>query len=161
AFGPVSGASDTQFQVTSVHRPAASTTPNAYAVCDGLVLVQDAGNDLVNLVLKPTQQPPFAFPKIKFFIYRGIQKSSLVNGVEVAPAANNDLTKSIWQSQQARNASAGTSDNPPTGALGLDISGIGSIDEVFFREDVSYQLPLVRSGWSLGQFSSAGFGFEI
>lgn len=161
AFGPVSGASDTQFLVTSIHRPAASEAPNAYAVCDGLLLAQDAGNDRLNLVLKPIQQPPFAFPKIKFFIYRGIQKSSLVDGSDVAPETNNDLTKSIWQSQKARNASAGTSDNAPAEALGLDISGSGSIEQVFYREDVSYQLPLVRSGWSLGELDPAGFGFEI
>lgn len=161
AFGPVSGASETKFLVTSIHRPAASATPNAYAVCDGLLLAQDAGNNLVNLVLKPTQQPPFAFPKIKFFIYRGIQKSSLVSGNEIAPETNNDLTKSLWQSQKARNASAGTSDNPPAEALGLDISGTGSIEQVFYRDDVSYQLPLVRSGWSLGQLDSSKFGFEI
>jgi len=161
AFGPVSTSPATSFQVTSIHRPAGSTAPTAYAACNGLVLVQDAGSGLVNLVLKPTVQPPFAFPKIKFFIYRGIQKSSLVNSTEVAPATANDLTKSIWQSQQARNASAGKSDNPPAEALGLDVTGNGSIERVFYRDSVSFQLPLVRSGWSLGTFDSSEFGFEI
>jgi len=161
AFGPVGGVSDTQFQVTSIHRAVASAPPTAYAVCDGILLAQDAGSNLVNLVLKPTQQPPFAFPKIKFFIYRGIRKSSLVSGSEVASETNNDLTKSIWQSQHARNTSAGTTDNPPAEALGLDVSGTGSIDQVYYREGVSYQLPLVRSGWSLGEFDPSGFGFEI
>jgi hypothetical protein len=158
AFGPLSAST---YQVTSMHRPVGSAAPAAYAVCDGQVLVQDAGSGLVNLVLKPTSQPPFAFPKIKFFVYRGIQKSSLLNSNEVAAATSNDLTKSIWESQEARNTSAGTSDNPPAEALGVDLTGTGSIDEVFYRDNVSYQLPLVRSGWSLGQFSSSAFGFEI
>ena len=161
AFGPVSTSPSTSYQVTSVHHPIGSTAPKAYAVCDGQVLVQDAGGGLVNLVLKPTVQPPFTFPKIKFFIYRGIQESSLVNGSEVAPATNNDLTNSIWQSQQARNTSAGTSDKPPAEALGLDITGNGSTEAVFYRDNVSFQLPLVRSGWSLGTFDSSEFGFEI
>jgi hypothetical protein len=160
AFGPMSGAAATQFRVTSLHRAAAGASPNAYAVCDGLLLAQDAGTDLLNLILKPTEQPPFAFPKIKFFVYRGVQKSSLVSGDEVAPATNNDLTKSIWDSQQARNASAGTSAAAPAEALGLGGGG-GSIEDVFYREDASFQLPLVRSGWSFGQFDPAQFGFEI
>lgn len=161
AFGPVSGAADTKFRVTSIHRPAASASPNAYAVCDGLLLAQAAGNNLVNLILKPIEQPPFAFPKIKFFVYRGVRKSSLVSGNEVAPPTNNDLTKSIWDSQQARNTSAGTSDNAPAEALGLDVTGGGSIEDVFYRDGANYQLPLVRAGWSLGEFDPAQFGFEI
>src|SRR5438128_4348466 len=161
AFGPVIGSPDTQFRVTSIHRPMQGTMPNAYAVCDGLVLVQDAGNSLVNLILKPTEQPPFAFPKIKFFIYRGIQKNSLVSGSDVAPSANNDLTKSIWASQQAKSASAGTTDNAPNQAWGVDIASVGSVDAAFYRENVSYQLPLVRAGWSLGKFDSTQLEFEI
>jgi hypothetical protein len=77
AFGPVIGSSDTEFQVTSIHRAAAADC-NAYAVCEGMILAQDAGNNLVNLILKPSEQPPFAFPKIKFFIYRGIKKDTLL-----------------------------------------------------------------------------------
>ena len=84
-----------------------------------------------------------------------------MSGNDVAPSATNDLTKSIWDSQQAKNASAGTSDNPPAEALGIDITTNGAVDDVFYRENVSYQLPLVRAGWSLGQFDPAGFGFEI
>jgi hypothetical protein len=161
AFGPVIGSSDTQFQVTSIHRVSTGAGCNAYAVCEGLILVQDAGNNLVNLILKPTEQPPFVFPKIKFFIYRGIKKNTLVSGDEVAPLTNNDLTKSIWESQQKKNTSAGTSDNAPAKALGIDITGNGPIDDVFYRENVSYQLQLVKRGWSLGEFDSAQFGFEI
>ena len=161
AFGPVAGAASTKFRVTSNHRPLAGTSPKAYAVCDGLLLAQDAGGNLFNLILKPTEQPPFAFPKIKFFVYRGVKKGSLVSGNVVASATNNDLAKSIWDSQQARNASAGTSDTAPLEALGLDVTGGGPIENVFYRENVCYQLPLVRSGWSLGEFDAAQFGFEV
>lgn len=161
AFGPVLGSTATQFRMTSIHRAVGGAVPKAYAICDALLLVQDAGNNLVNLVLKPTEQPPFAFPKIKFFVYRGIQKSALASGDDVAPSTNNDLTKSIWESQQKKNTSAGTSDSAPAKALGIDISSNGSIDDVFYREGVSYQLPLVGAGWSLGEFDSTQFGFEI
>lgn len=161
AFGPVAGAASTQFRVTSVHKPLPGAAPNAYAVCDGLLLAQDAGGNLLNLILKPTEQPPFAFPKIKFFVYRGVKKGGLVSGSAVASATNNDLAKSIWDSQRARNDSAGTSDDAPAEALGLDVTGGGPIEDAFYRENVSYQLPLVRSGWSLGEFDATQFGFEI
>lgn len=161
AFGPVIGSSDTQFCVTSIHRAVSGKTTNAHAVCAGQLMVQEAGNNLVNLILRPTEQPPFSFPEVKFFIYRGVQRTSLVNGTDVAPATNNDLTNSIWESQQKKNASAGSSDDPPAQALGVDISGSGPIDAAFFRENVSFQLPLVRAGWSLGEFNPAQFGFEI
>lgn len=161
AFGPVIGSPDSQFRVTSIHRAVAGKTPNAYAVCAGQLMVQEAGNNLVNLILRPTEQPPFSFPEVKFFIYRRVKRTSLIDGNEVAPATNNDLTKSIWESQQKRNASQGTSDNPLAGALGVDITGNGSIDEAFFRENVSYQLPAIGAGWSLGTFDPAHFGFEI
>lgn len=161
AFGPVIGALNTQFRVTSIHRAVAGKTPNAYAVCAGQLMVQEAGNNLVNLILRPTEQPPFSFPEVKFFIYRGVQRASLVSGTDVAPATNNDLTKSIWESQQKRNTSSGASEKPPAGALGVDITGNGPIDESFFRENVSFQLPHVEPGWSLGEFDPAQFGFEI
>ena len=146
-FGSVATNPTSQYQVTSKH--TAAGIPNAYAVSDGVLFVQNAGINLVNLILKPTSQPPFQFPKIKFYIYRGIVKSSLVNGLEVATSSSNDLTKSIWDSQVARNASAGTSDSAPKEALGIDISGSGSLDEVFYRENISYQLPVVQAGWSV------------
>lgn len=158
-FGPVAANTSTQYQVTSLH--SSTSVPKAYAVCDGILLVQDAGTNLVNLILKPIKQPPFAFPKVKFFIYRGVQKSSIINGLEIAPSTTNDLTASLWASQAAKNNSAGTNDNPPKEAVGIDITSNGSIDDVFYRDNISFQLPIVKAGWSIGNFDPAGFGFEI
>lgn len=160
AFGPVSGFVDHKFLVTSKH--LASSDPKAFAVCDGVAFIQEiAGTNKVNLILRPSQQTPFSFPKIKFFIYRNILKDSLINGNEIAPASTNDLTQSIWNSQIAYNATTGSSLNPPEEALGIDISTNDEIEKVFFRENVSYQLPVVKNGWSIGKFDKSGFGFEI
>ena len=38
AFGPVFGHEDTQYRVTSMH--TAKADPNAYAVCDGWILLK-------------------------------------------------------------------------------------------------------------------------
>jgi hypothetical protein len=160
AFGPVSGFSSYKFLVTSKH--TATSDPKAFAVCDGTVFVQEiSGTNNVNLVLRPTQQPPFAFPKIKFFIYRNILKNTLVNGDEIAAAATNDLTQSIWDSQTAHNASAGVSGNPSKSVVGIDIATNDEIEKAFFKENVSFQLPVVKGGWNIGKFDKNGFGFEI
>lgn len=157
AFGRVDG---TTFRVTSVHRALGAAAPKAYAVCGGDVFVQDGGSGLVNLVLKPSEQPPFAFPRIKFFIYRGIVKGSLVAGSDVAPPSSNDLTKAIWDAQARRNAREQTSSAASAKALGIHVTGNGSADEVFYQIDQTHQLQHVAAGWSLGTFSSQ-FGFEI
>ena len=154
------------YQVTSKHSAASDAT--AYAVCGGTVFIQqnNANANLVNLILKPFSQPDFAFPKVKFFIYRGIKKDSLINGSEIADRAINDLTKSIWESQDAINATLQTTNNPPAQALGTDIvapnySDATFIENVFYRTDADFQLPQVKEGWSIGTFNATEFGFEI
>lgn len=52
AFGPVIGSADTQFRVTSVHRPVAGAVPNAYAVCDTLVNGDDVAPSTTNGLTK-------------------------------------------------------------------------------------------------------------
>jgi hypothetical protein len=167
AFAATAGTvSHDEFRVTSLH--TATQNPSAYAVCDGIVFIQQSKTDsnLVNLILKPTQQPPFALSKVKFFIYRGIQKTSLISGTAVAPASSNDLTASIWKSQAAKDKSSNTGPStPPAEALGIDLStslaDTVAIDDVFYRVGVSSQLPVVNGGMSIGKFAGTGFGFEI
>src|SRR5687768_7432081 len=136
SFGPVTGFEQYKYLVTDKH--TASADSKAFAVCDGVVFIQEIpGTNNVNLVLRPSQQPPFSFPKIRFFIYRNILKSSLINGADIAAASTNDLTQSIWNSQAAYNATTGANANPPKEALGTDISANIEIESVFFRENSS------------------------
>ena len=166
AFGPAgtSGGMDV-FNVTSRHTAIAD--PNTYALCKGIVCIQnDAGNpNLVNLILKPVSQPGFDFPRIKYVIYRGLLKDQLITGSEIAAKTNNDLTRSLWNSQEARNRSTNESENPPQQALGIDLSvslaNTVSIDNLFYRQSADFQLPIVSAGWSLGKFTNAGFSVEI
>ncbi len=91
AYGPIKASN--QYRVNSLH----TTVGNAslYAVCDGQVLVvQSTDTNKLNLVLRPTGQVIAGFPKIKYFIFKGIDKRSLLNeGGEIADKNNNDLTK--------------------------------------------------------------------
>lgn len=166
AFGPAgtSGGTDV-FNVTSKH--TATANANAYAICKGIVCIQNdtANTNLVNLILKPIDQPGFDFPRIKYIIYRGILKEELITGSEIAPKSNNDLTRSLWNSQEARNRSTNEAENPPQQALGIDLSAslanTVSIDNLFYRESADFQLPIVSAGWSLGKFGSAAFSIEL
>lgn len=175
-FGPVSGQESTQFRLCSLH---SSTSDNrAIAVTNGQILVQQDGNaDLVNLVLKPLGGTPFPFPKVVCIIYKGVKKSSLVTGSLIASSAYNDLTESIWSTQNALNSSIelisgsnpGTS--PNTDTIGLNYAASASspyaaedsdsIDLAFFQNEGSIQLPTVDAGMHIGDFDSAEFGIEI
>uniref|UniRef100_UPI0005527153 hypothetical protein n=1 Tax=Flavobacterium daejeonense TaxID=350893 RepID=UPI0005527153 len=73
SFGPKSA---TNFRVTSSFN---LTEPKkAFAICKGVVLVQPqtgAGNEeKVNLILRPYSQP-FPGLNVKYFLYRGLQRS--------------------------------------------------------------------------------------
>lgn len=80
AFGPdqlTSGS--TKFRVTSTLNTSADE--KVFAICKGNVLVvpQIGSSTLVNLVLKPYKQPSSRLP-IRYFIYRGVKKSSIIDG---------------------------------------------------------------------------------
>jgi hypothetical protein len=100
AYGPAGAVSGIEkFRVTSLHYSTGS--PKAYAVCDGIVCVQQNTSNplLVNLILKPNQNPDINFSTIKYIIYKGILKSSLVDGSgNIVVDTTNDLTESIKRS---------------------------------------------------------------
>lgn len=168
AFGPiVSGDSDyvsgkDSFRLTSLHTSSSDLT--AFAVCNGVVFVQEQSGGLLNIILKPTDNPPFNFPKVKFYIYRGVKKSSLINGGIVA-SSTNDLTTDLWDSNAAKVAITGVAEDVPTEALDLGINSAGTssdiLESAFHDSTTDYQLPLVKSGWSIGTFDSTEYGFEI
>jgi hypothetical protein len=174
AYGPVPGSETTQYRVTSLH--SASGQPRAYAVFDGMVLVQEPnlGSSTVNLVLRPTSQPAVVnFARVKYIIYRGVLRQSLIspNGQEIAPAATIDLTDEIWRQQNLYNTIQGTNDPPSSRILGIHLTATGlggdrfldqaELARAFDRKDSPFQLPLVRGGMSIGQFDPAEFGIEI
>ncbi|WDF64525.1 hypothetical protein [Flavobacterium sp. KACC 22763] len=70
-FGPQS---ETVFNLTS--RFSLDAPKKAFAICKGVVLVQPQTGDpnKVNLILRPYTQP-FPGLNIKYFVYRGLQKS--------------------------------------------------------------------------------------
>jgi len=178
-YGPVLNQVATQYRVTSLF--SASSAPKAYAVCSGKIFAQKVGGR-INLVLRPTEQPIGLAAPVKYYIYKGLSLASLVDGNNdqlIADRSKSDLTKTIHESQERRNAAfdelmkktPGTTTIPPSiNAVGLHLTAAAPspntlldtafIDDVFMRLDDD-EFPSVDGGASLGDFNPAAFGFEV
>lgn len=171
AYGPAGTSGGNElFRVTSLH--SATGSPKAYAMCDGMVCIQQdqSNSSIVNLILKPTQSPDINCPVIKYVLYKGILKSSLLDGSGgVVINASNDLTASIKRSWDAYTTNASLpASAAPEDALGIDInssttnfSDTDPIDHLFYRDTVTFQFPTVSGGWLIGDFDATSFGIEI
>lgn len=180
AFGPLPDANGkNRYQVTSLH--SAGSDPKAYAVLKGDVLVQDqtgsSNTGLVNVILRPKDQPKMAFPKIKYIIYRGIKKDSLIDSNDdLVPTNNNDLVDAIredYSSLKDNFPDINLDSEPPKETLGIHLSDSNNsgsdptysdtdpIDKAFFREDNDIQLQEAYVGWSIGTFDKNQFGIEF
>ncbi len=149
-----------RFRLTSTHTSTGDS--NVYAICDADVFViEDQTNpNLLNMVLKPYDQPVQGLPKIKYYIYKGINKNSLITGANIAdPSAaisNNKLTQRLWDSE------ANPSSNAILPKVGFDVTH--KIYTTFYKSDptnTQSQLPKVKAGEKIGTFNAAGFGLEI
>ncbi len=174
AFGPVAG-SATQFRVTDGHtsKTGLPGPARAYAICQGLVRARVDSGGGVTLVLKPTQQPPFDFPFISYFLYKGIDPASLLQGGANSPLLdvsadtdNNELIAAVKKSWAAN----GNTGAPGRECLGLHLDGsldsdlygpTHPIDNLFYRGDGSFPAVLVQPGDTVGDFLTSGFGLDI
>ena len=174
AFGVVS---DTEFRVTSLH--TAASTPRAFAICKGKVAVQqDSSNaSILNLVLKPTDQPSvdnrINFVAIRYIIYKGVLKTSLISGSGVAAESNNQLTRRAHKTQEVMNRAMEAVNNLPANSitftpsakfLGYDIAGTDgeSLDKLFYKQNnSSFERLSVACGDYIGDFDVTLFGIEI
>jgi len=177
AFGPIvagdplfAGGKD-RFRITDLH--AADSPHKAYAICNGVICVQQAVNDagiqisgIVNLILKPSKQPENDLPYVSYYIYKGIKADSLLTGNNLKNVGN-DLVQSIWKSAPANTA------QPTKEVLGIQMvdafkvnnvalfKNDDPIDNLFYKGDPNFSLHTVYGGWSLGDFDPTKFGLEI
>ena len=172
AFGPkpdhTSGSTTyNRFQVTDLHKTQSSKTTKAISVCKGQIrAVYNANDDSVTLIIKPAIDfKGLNVPKVKYFIYRGIEPGSIFNvndpNKEVLPNGDplsNDLTKFI------RNDLKGQS-SPVFGAISINAAYPEPLISSFnFDTDSTAALPhapLIDGGKHIGNFKNGGFGFEI
>src|SRR3990167_4610837 len=100
-FGPVS---EDVFRLTSKFTATAGT--KAFAICPGIVAIQpQTGSPTkVNLILRPYQQP-IKGVNIRYFIYRGLNKSDFIdpsgNIIPITSGVSDFITK-INRSEERR-----------------------------------------------------------
>jgi hypothetical protein len=170
AFGPVTGALTTKYRTTAVVRTASVSPVKLFAICDGQLLIQPQTGDAtkINIILKPTAS--FAPLKVKYFIYRGVNKADWIDAAGNLPVVNTSdptqpaLLQSLWAKFIAFNLpffTLGIIPAPPnTFAASLigykeadDITN--SIDYYFTRKinDTFFQIPSCSKGNHIGNFS--------
>src|SRR6218665_2530275 len=104
AFGPVKDFETTRYRVTSFVNSTEGTIAEVFAVTSGqiAILKQVNSEDKLNLVIK-NSSPSFSPLKIKYFIYRGIRKSDLIDSnnnivVENSSDPNQpEIIKRLWK----------------------------------------------------------------
>lgn len=168
AFGAIN---TNRFRVSSMFSTpgAAGSDVIAYAVLDGLVLVQEnPANNTINLIIQPLRQADVYYTKVKYFIYRGLQKADFVDNGTPANVrlttgnATANFIDSLHQTNQSLNPGV-----PLTlQALNWDNKEEEEfLDNYFFSAGTNSQLPVVSRGMELGRFHNTAatdeFGFEI
>lgn len=181
AFGPIESGDSLfvsgkdRFRISDMHTAAAA--PKAYAVCNGSVCAQAAEDDsgtaisgIVNLILKPSQQPDTESPYIAYFVYHGIKADSFWDGSEkiLQSGTLNDLVNTINSSRNANN-----NDIPDSKTLGIHLTPFFTldgnqlfkdedpVDHLFYKGDPDYPFHRVNGGDWIGDFDPALFGFSI
>jgi hypothetical protein len=175
AYGPAVplGGKD-QFRITDRHNFTSSGAP-AVAICDGVLCAQEDDQGALTLILKPSQAPPFESPVVSYFIYKGIDKGSLLNPAgdqildDVAATAT-EFTKKVTKEWKAQNSNDLTGSRA---ALGLDrdatfqhddgtkiFTGTDPVERLFSYPHKTMQLPTVAAGDVIGSFLGSG-GLEI
>lgn len=181
AYGPdsLTGPS-TKFRTTSTLPTTADQ--KVFAICKGNVLIVPNAGDpsLVNLVLKPYKQPSSRLP-IRYFIYRGLKKSSILDAAgsperliqDHSPWTESTMLSKLWSKFKAFNNYTA---NPTTEVFEAQWVGYrpgdtatNLLDSYFYKvspDDLSddttapetlFELPMVEEGeWIADTSTSLG-----
>lgn len=143
----------------------------AFACQDGLMIVQqsDIHPDLVNLIIKPIKGLEISLGNVQYYVYRGIQKDSLIVDSKIISKNNakkHSLIERIWENAESywKQAKIPLDSDLSEGIIGYDSSlqNDVKIESIYnyFNENVS---PiLVKEGEWIADFSSIDkIKFEI
>jgi dienelactone hydrolase len=168
AYGPVPGAENTQYRITSTFNLNANA--KAFACQGGSILVLPSTDPLlVNVILKPDSGLAVSMPPVKYYIYRGLRKDSFFNGDSIIAAAtsNSDFITTLWQTVAKFRLQDPALEDPSAVVLGY-FPGLPDVTDVekLFSSVGSLNLPKriglnkVNEGDWLGDFDVTA-GFEI
>lgn len=158
-------------------------TGKVFTICRGQILVQPCGSDTnkVNVILKPFNQPIKGLA-IKYFIYRGLNRSDFFDTNKVINANNSSATGFVKQIREDFNRlydmlgiTQPTFTAQYIGYPGADQQASDLIDDYFYKISKStvtggnatdteakkaYELPMIEKGTSLGT-STGSIGIDI
>jgi hypothetical protein len=170
-FGPIIGNLTTQYRPWTPFTGILSGTQlKAYAVSDGEFFIQEIpSSNVLNLIVKPDAQPDVRYGVVKYFVYRGIKKSSFLDGtgqVLLSTTPNlSDLLTRMWAVRQSLNAEAAVNEVLKRGDMGLsEIGDSNPLSDSTLIEDIfdAHVFQRLTPGWSLGEFDTSGlYGFEV
>ncbi|WP_155958865.1 hypothetical protein [Flavobacterium limnosediminis] len=133
----------------------------------------------MNLILRPFKQP-FPGLNIKYFIYRGLQKTDFFNGSGNIIASGSDFIVKInadydaFYAENPRGENGQTITKPPFASrfIGYDPNITDEsilLSDYFFKnseiasgtENHPFELPMIDAGKSLGHFASGECGIDV
>lgn len=178
AYGPVS---ENEFRLTT--KFTASAGAKAFAICQGIVLVQPQKDQptKVNLVIRPYKQPIQGI-NIKYFVYRGLNKSDFFTADQKIIPTSAGTTSDFITDMNEAFTSFHSDENPLPDFLAKYIGyneaitdTTISLDDFFFKvsettevngeqveaEDTAFELPLVKMGKTLGNFATGECGIDV
>lgn len=178
AFGPLAGSQgmdaynlENKFSVTD--------NAPAIAVCKSLLLAQEVTSnpELLNIALIPIQVNALNNIPIKFFIYRGIKRSSLYGADGKILTVSNmrsgeNIIDRIQDIQQKMNNASGATTAATKKYLGCEVTGDFYLEQAFFFESNTGSNPqdpnlfhpmIVDAGFEIGKFKggTTKAGFQI
>lgn len=160
SYGPIVGDEENIYKVTSEFiLDDATSVHRAFACMSGLIIVQqsDVDEDMVNLVLKPSLGIDIPFNNVRYFIYRGLKKSSFINVDDDITAAgvsgNSEFIERIWDELDQRKVDEPTAPDPIKESIGYDnsLSGSTRLDEVFWGKFDAKPIYVKEGEW-IGDF---------
>lgn len=138
-----------------------SENASAFSICKSLILYLDdeSQSDLINAVLLPIDPILNGLP-IKFFIYRGILKSSILTTenkiiTDYSNWSSNNIIKIIIDIQNKINSENNETNEANSHALGIQYSNLNSdffIEKLFFNTEDEFHPLIVGSGCEIGKF---------
>lgn len=164
AFGPVLGSETTKYRTTSLIRASGSDPVKIFAICDGQVAILPQVDDLtkINIIIKPASS--YAPIKIKYFIYRGVRKSDLIDtgNLIVEENTSDPNQPSFINKLRSRfisfylDVDSDIPPNFPASLIGFNPNQSNDflIDDLFANRNSqdSYQMPNCSIGEHLGNF---------
>jgi hypothetical protein len=164
-YGPVVTDPTNKFNTAAVFE--LTSQAKAFACQKCMMIVQEYKNqdlsidsELVNIVLKPLSELDIPFPAVKYYIYRGILKSSFISGTAIKsnnPSTNSELLNKFWAnwSQYKIDTSQPSLADPTPQSFGFDasLSGTLNVEDIYNNSQADVRAIEVSEGEWIGDFA--------